>query len=320
MGFSYEGLSGAGEKIYAKAVEEHMGDVYDWFKDDSGTWHKFADDEDQAEFDRVWLISQNEYAEVPGLFNEFVGMSDPANVNDAIANMDKVLTALSVGREGLSDPVTGRPYPFNANLKSMTTAAGYLDEWDGLAVLNFKENFIDRFYERTLNEFNAGVVLINALRAHVDLWTEARLNVTTIANDTMNALDHKNDFGVNDWKMTFSVVSAVVAIGGLVVTSGGVAAIGLGAVGAATGLASAYVGNKEPAPELPLGGETARAVVDNMKLALTDLKRYIGEAEAKIQSACSATSGKLSGQSEDYVAPAPTLTPSNPDVGNPDND
>lgn len=320
MGVSYESLSGAGEQIYVKAVEEHMGDVYDWFKDDGGTWHKFFGDEDQEEFDRVWMISQNEYAEVPGLFTEFVGMPDPPALNDAITNMDAVLTALSVGRDGLTDPVTGQPYPFNTELKAMTTAADYLDEWDGLAVLNFRENFIDRFHERTLNQFNAGVVLINALRAHQELWTEAQKNVTTIANDTITALDHKNDWGKNDWDMTFSVVSAVVAIGGLVVASGGVAAIGLGAVGAGTGLASAFNGNREEAPPLPLGGETARAVVDSMKTALDNLKTHIRTAEEKIDSALSATQGDLTGQSADYVAPAPTLTVDNPDVGRPDND
>lgn len=316
---SYDELAAHASQIYEKAIDAQM-EERGFIKNQHG-YQGGAGMTDEIAQD---ILNQTEadFADVPTLFADFTQMPDPSSFAPLYGSVEGAMHKLSSGEEGASDPLTGSLFPFNVNLKDMTTAADYLDEWDGLAMMEFVENFATPFPARCLNQFAAASVLQNALRAEEALWTAARADVDKIAHEVISALDGLGECGKNEWTGALSVVAAVITVGAATVASGGTAAIALAFAGAATSVASTAAGQMEEEPKPEYSGDTAKAVIDACRSALDDLKTSIENAEKKIQDALVKANGTLqSSGGENYVAPKPSLLDQDkPDPGYPDRD
>src|SRR5207248_10229167 len=107
----------------------------------------------------------------------------------------------------------------NPHLDKMTTDGGYLQGWTGDAAMAFKANFVDTFKTISGNQFTVLSTLKGVLQAHREMWVRARDDIDKIADNTKNALDNAGGCGKNQWSFGFSVLSAVVAVGGVLVTA-----------------------------------------------------------------------------------------------------
>jgi hypothetical protein len=316
---SYEELNAHAVEIHDLAIKKYMEErgmmeVDGKFVDPMSTG-------DDTLLQELMNQAQSEFADVPQMFNDFTVLPEPGDFTPLITGVESAMKKLSASENGLNDPITGALFPQNIALVDMTSAAGYLDEWDGLGAMEFMENFATPFPKRCMNQFAAACVLVNALRAEQAIWTETRANIDKIAHDAKTALDEMNDCGKNEWEMAFSVVGAVVAVGALTVASGGTAAIVLGAVGAASSVGGTVSGQIDEPPEPRFSGESSTAVVDSVRKAVNDLKTYVSDAETKVQQALSNANGTVSGSPDEYVAPKPSfLDQDKPDIGRPDSD
>ncbi|GLY36603.1 hypothetical protein Amsp01_026270 [Amycolatopsis sp. NBRC 101858] len=81
----------------------------------------------------------------------------------------------------------------------------------------FKANFVDTFKTIAGNRFTVLSILKGVLQAHRAMWLKARDDIDKIAENTKNALDNAGGCGKNQWSFDFSVLSAVSAIGGVVI-------------------------------------------------------------------------------------------------------
>lgn len=326
----YDNLSAGAERLYEKAVEEYLSEKYQIRKSgdkfyspsEPGSPHvgmgggsKYT----EAQMEEKIQEAVSKFEDIPGLFAKFTSMPEPSGFDTPINDMKAAMRSLCVGQAGVADPVSGDQYPYNTELKNMSTSAEYLDEWDGVAMMTFRDEFIAKFEERVLNQFNAAAVIKNAWEAEKELWTRARPNVCKIVDDGYNALDHMHDCGKNEWTVGLSIVGAVVAIGSVVATAGGTAAIALAAVGAAGSVASSAAGTMEDEPKLPYAGESTEAVMNAVREGVQEFDKQLTRAEDKIQTACRNAKGTLEAQSEDYVAAKPRLLDGG-DVGRPDAD
>jgi hypothetical protein len=314
---SYEELSSHVSDIWDKALEEYMMERGAYKHDDRYYGSMGEDDE----ILQIWLDeADSKFQKVWTMFGDFYSLPEPSDYDGPIADLKTTMTALCK-TTGDQDPIQGEFYPGNTELTAMTDAAGYLDEWDGVAVQAFRENFITPFPVRTSNQFVVASILMNALEAEQELWKRVRENIDKIAEDCIKALDHMHDCGKNEWSMFFSVTGAVVAIAALPLTAGTSGALALAAVGSGISVASTYAGQIEDPPEPRFSGESAEAVVNATEDGIKDLKDEIKKAEQKVVDAMTNALGVVNGHTEDLVAPRPVIADQpHPDPGYPDAD
>jgi hypothetical protein len=328
MGTSYDGLYDGAVKLYDKAVEEYLSETYSIYKRDGKFYspresdpYYGSDSDTYCETDLEEKVAEavGKFDDVPSLFDKFASMPDPGDFDSYITDVASGMRSLSVAKSGVSDPISGEQYPYNTELKNMSTSAGYLDEWDGVAMMQFRDDFIAKFEERVLNQFNAAAVIKNALMAEQELWKRARENVCKIVDDGYAALDHMHDCGKNEWTIALSIVGAVVVIGSAVATAGGTAALALTAVGAAGSIASSVAGTMGDPVDRPFSGESAEAVIKSVREGVKEFEERLKESEDKIKTACETANGTLEVAKEDYQAPKPRLLDGGT-VGKPDSD
>ena len=323
---SYEQLAAHAQEIQQLAVKYHLEERYSITEQDgkfyspqdpggtsydSGQSSVYTDGELAAKVQEA----QAKFSPITDKFYDYLSLPDPANFDAPITGVKGVLNKLSLSAnttQGFSDPISGTMYPGNVELKDMTTAAEYLDNWDGVAAMTFVSNFATPFETITANQFNCAAVLANALEAEKALWAEGRKNIDTIAEQAISALKHMHDCGKNEWETAFSVVAAVVAITAATVATAGAAApvaatIGLAAVGAGVGVAQTHIGQMEEAPKPQFSGESAEAVMNSVKEAIDKLKTYLHDAEQKIIDAMTNAASTVSSQRSNFVAKRPTL-------------
>jgi hypothetical protein len=325
---SYEELGFHAQEIYDMAVEKYLFDEWMIMKRD-GMYYAPTDgisgmplmDEDQLK-KTVW-DTEMKFQEIHSLFNDFLVLPNPGDFDGPMESVTTTMNALC--SKAFTDPIQGDPHPVNVELRAMTVAGTTLDEWDGLASKAFMNNFIIPFEDRTQNQFTVASILMNALNAEKELWTRARANIDDIAHKVKSALEHYGDCGKNDWEIGLSVVGAVVAIAAVPVT-GGASAIALGAVASGIDVASTFAGQIEDPPKNDYSAESVEGVISKAKEGIEDLKKEVERAEQKIVDAMSNSADVVSSYASDFVAPRPTLAgqqgqpPTNPDVGQPDDD
>ncbi|WP_116201977.1 hypothetical protein [Amycolatopsis circi] len=214
------------------------------------------------------------YAFVESMFEPFSRMPDPAGYDPLIADLDAAMAKLNTGSVHTTE-LTSNVTLANPNLDKMTTDGGYLQGWTGEAAMAFKANFIDTFKTVAGNQFTVLSTLKGVLQAHQAMWAKARDDIDKIAENTKNALDNAGGCGKNQWTFGFSVLSAVGAIGGVVVAiaTGGV--VPLAAIGAAASIGSAGIAN------ITASGDSVDTIVNSMKQAVDDLTRHIQEVETQ---------------------------------------
>ncbi len=323
---SFEELSAHAQEIVEKAMEwdlERMGYMKvgdnEWMPRSSyggrgGQYPGYGGSTmTQSEVDADMAEVSGRYDDVPGLFDAFSSLPDPASFEAGIDDLTSALGKLSQGSGG-EDPTNGSPTPANTILDGMDTSQDYLARWTGIAAAQFKENFVDTFESITTNQFLLTSYIKGALEAEKSLWDAARRNIDEIAEDTITALEEMGDCGKNEWSMAFSVAGAVVALVAVPFTAGGslVAAATFAGIGGALSIGGAAVGNMEEPPELDMSGESPEAVIGNMREAITKLKDEISKAEQKIADKMTELQGIVDGHRELFVAPRPNLADSGP--------
>ena len=250
---------------------------------------------------------EQSFSDIPGLFRPFSEMPIPASFDGMIDDLSHALRMLSAGQDP-KDPINGTIYTSNTNLDKLSGSESYVEHWTGRAAMEFKSNFIDPFPSVVRNQFIIAAVLKSALEAQREIWVKARNDIDKIAHDALEALDRMDDCGKNEWTMTFTVVASVAAIAAVPLTGGAsltVAALAVTAVGAASQVAAAAA--PDDPPKIQFSGETAEAVVSQLREAMSKLVELIGGQEAKISYALTNTHSLVTGGREGFVSKRPAL-------------
>jgi len=244
------------------------------------------------------------YAFIGAMFEPFSRLPDPARYDPLIADLSAAMGSVNTGsvdNTELSRDVTLA----NPHLDKMTTDGGYLQGWTGDAAMAFKANFIDPFKTISGNQFTVLSTLKGVLQAHREMWIRARDDIDKIAENTKNALDNAGGCGKNQWSFGFSVLSAVVAISGVVVTvatAGASLPVTLPAIGALASVGSAGVSS------LTASGDSADTIINSMKQAVDELTRHIQEVETQqIAQKVRALTEAVHGNKDKIVAARPNL-------------
>ena len=306
---SFQDLGSMAQEIVKKAQQYDLQRKS--YLEVDGEWRDMTGERTQEMVDRDMADVSTKYADVPGLFAPFESIPDPGAFDYEIGQLDSVLGKLSAGAKN-QDPVGRSFYPANTTLDGMDTTAGYIQRWTGVAASTFKENFVDTFESVTQNQFLLTGVIKGALQAQQGIWTGVRKDIVDIADKTLSGIEHCDDCGKNDWTMAFAVVGAVISIAAVPVTGG--ASLALAAVGGAVAVGGTAIGNSDEAPSEGYSGESAEAVVEAMRRAITSLKGHITDAETKIQKAMNDNIGVVNANRDLFVAPRPNLA--NADPGN----
>ena len=299
---AYSDLAAKAQEIVAKAQEYDLRDR--GYVKDGHRYYDTSGYKTQEEIDADMKDVSGKYADVPGLFAPFESLPDPLSYDYEISQLEDVQKKLSSGEKN-DDPVSSSFYPANPTLDNMDTTQGYIARWTGVAAETFKENFVDKFESVTQNQFLLTGVVKGALQAERGIWVAARRDIEDIADHTISGIEHADDCGKNDWTMAFAVVGAVVSIAAVPVTGG--ASLALAAVGAAASVGGTAVGNMDDPPEEKFQGESAEAVVNEMRKAISSLKDHIRKAEEKIQSTMNDVNNVISGNPDYFVLPRPHL-------------
>ena len=214
------------------------------------------------------------YAFIEAMFEPFSRLPDPARYDPLIADLNAAMGKLNTGSVRTTE-LSNDVSLTNPHLDKMTTDGGYLQGWTGDAAMAFKANFVDTFKSIAGNQFTVLSILKGVLQAHREMWLKARDDIDKIAENTKNALDNAGGCGKNQWSFDFSVLSAVGAVGGVVVAvvTGGV--VPLAAIGALASVGSAGVAG------LTASGDSAEKIINSMKQAIDELTRHVQEVETQ---------------------------------------
>ncbi|WP_146108060.1 hypothetical protein V5P93_003361 [Actinokineospora auranticolor] len=241
------------------------------------------------------------YGFIEPMFEPFFRLPDPAGYDPLIADVNAAMARLntgSVSNTDLSEDVTLA----NPHLDKMTTDGGYLLGWNGEAAMAFKANFVDPFKTISGNQFTVLSTLKGVLQAHRELWVRARDDIDKIAENAKNALDNAGGCGKNQWSFGFSVVSAVVSIGGVFVAAATGGVVALAAIGAAASVGGASVAG------LTASGDSVDTIVNSMRQAVDELTRYIQEVESgHIAQKAQALAEAVRANKDKIVAARPSL-------------
>jgi hypothetical protein len=250
---------------------------------------------------------QRSFAGIPGLFEPFTEMPDPASFDAMISELWRALGVLSSGQD-LKDPINGTIYPVNPALDKLSGAESYVEGWTGRAAMNFKSNFIDPFPSIVRNQFILAAVLKSALEAEQEIWSHTRNDIDKIARDAITALEHMDDCGRNDWTMTFTVVASVAAVAA-VPLSGGTSlmleAVAVTAVGAASQVVAAWPRNDPP--QTMFSGETAEAILAEVREEISTVLAGIQGQESEIADAVARTRDLVTRNRDLFVSARPAL-------------
>jgi hypothetical protein len=293
---SFENLMGEAAEIQKSAIQHQVSNSMA----SAGRAAAYAEKQITAK-------AQSDFADIPGLYEPFSLMPDPASYQPMIHELEGAMHTLSSG-QGNSDPIDGPIYPANPTLDKLTGTESYIENWTGRAAEDFKRNFVDPFPAVVRNQFLLSAVLKAALEAHQEMWKRARIDIDNIATATISALDHMDDCGSNDWSLAFTVLGAVVAIAAVPVTDGA-SLFALAAVGSAASVASAVAPSGDD--KRRFSGESAGAVIAQMRTAIKLLADDIASQEAKIAKAMNETYGTVTSGRTSFVSNRPLLADAN---------
>ena len=147
------------------------------------------------------------------------------------------------------------------------------------------------------------------------MWFNARNNIDKVAVDALSALDNIDYCGQNKWTMTWTIVASVAAVAAVPISAGtsleALAAVGtVTAVGAASQVAAAA--QVDPKKETDYHGETAEAVIDEVRRGVSEAITEIQQAEQKIVTALDSMTTTVSQHRRLFIAPPPRLADATP--------
>src|SRR5829696_3567497 len=162
MGFG--DLMAKAEQIRLKAIEEATLELGG--RRNSGSYMQTKGPELEAEF-----------AGIPGDYEPFSRMPDPASFDAPIAELSAAMNKLSSGQLS-QDPIStnGRLHPANPRLAQLSSTAYFVTGWSGKAASDFVTEYVDPFPYILSNQFTAHAALKSSLEAQKAMWEEARKN------------------------------------------------------------------------------------------------------------------------------------------------
>ena len=248
------------------------------------------------------------FADIPSLFEPFTMMPEPSSFDGIMADLHEAMIKISPGDN--TDPINGALYVASTRLAQIDGSESYMALWTGGAADAFRSEFVVKFPARVINQFIACSVLRGALAAHQAMWATARDDIDKIAHDALNALDNMDHCGQNEWTMTFTIVASVAAVAAVPISAGTsmaalAAATTVTAVGATSQVVAAH--QVDPAKVTRYQGETAEAVVTQVRRSVSELLGHIQQAEQKIANALDGMRATMSQHRELFVAPRPKL-------------
>jgi hypothetical protein len=277
------------------------------------TKHALDNKEAEAEYARNGVDGY--YAQViPPLFKPFSQMPDPGHYQPLIDDLRTVLTGLSNGQNN-NDVIDAKEfYPANPTLTKMTTASDYMEDWTGVAAMDFKQKFLDPFPAYARNQAIVTSMLKAGLEAHQTMWASARNDIDKIAHAAMDAFDNQGCSNKNTWNVGFTVISSLAAVTATFLTAGGAAAITATIIAATAQVAA----TTPPAdvPDAPKdangGGETALQMINTLKQAIESLTSVISKAEDRMVTGLGAVTGQINSRHDLFVAARPALADTPP--------
>jgi hypothetical protein len=221
-------------------------------------------------------------AGVPGLFQPFSEMPDPAKFDAAMGDLSVAMRHLSGGQE-TSDPIArnGEVYPRNPTLQKIDEVGSDLNDWTGVAAREFRSKFLTPLPAITHNQFILIAALKSALAAEQSMWKAARADIVSIADATYACLDQLNGCTKNDMVIAFTVAASVLAVPW---TGTGSLGVTLAAIGAAASSSGADIAGLD-APKGRISGQLPLDVLNSMQRAVDFETQKIIETENVIRTA-----------------------------------
>jgi hypothetical protein len=249
------------------------------------------------------------FADVPSLFEPFTMIPEPSAFDGMINDLRSAMLKLSSGHMP-TDPVTRDAFYANAALTEIDSSESYIELWTGGAADAFRTEFVNKFPATVVNQFIIGAVLRGALEAYKAIWTSAREDIDKIAHDALNALDNMDHCGQNTWTMTFTVIASVAAVAAVPITAGTslgalAAATTVTAVGATSQVVAAH--QVEPPKVTEFKGETAEAVLREVRRSVSETIGQIQQAEQQIAGVVEQMRATIAQRRELFVSPRPKL-------------
>jgi hypothetical protein len=278
MGF--ENLMQRAEQIRSKAIAQARIEA----GIRKSPWESIS--QQRARMDEIVAVANT----IPGSFQPFTRLPDPASFDDGINQLKAALSILSGGQD-TADPISnnGRVYPANRTLLKIHGVDADVQGWSGRAAQAFRTNFLEPFPAITHNQFLLVSALKSALEAEQAMWKAARQDISNLADATYNRMDTLHDCDTNAAAVVLTVVASICAVVAAPL-SGGTSLgmiVGITAITAAGAVSSAAVDimGLQPAPKTQITGENVIAVVASMNRNIELLTSKINETERRIQEA-----------------------------------
>ncbi|QGK71718.1 hypothetical protein GIY23_21330 [Allosaccharopolyspora coralli] len=252
-------------------------------------------------------VEQDYRGRIAPLFEPFTRMPEASSYTGAIEAANDAMKQLSSGEA--KDPISGGNILANPDLARAESAGDTLHDWTGAAADNFKRNFLDKFPYIAQNQFLLLGVLKGALEADQNRWGKADEDIRFLAQAVNDGLDNVLGCGKNELAFTFSVVSAVAAVGAIPFTGGASAVIA--AVGAAGSVGNAGVAASKVVKK---PGGSVDQVLKSMEDAIRELTKEIQDSGGKIAEALNGITGQVQGAKDSFVSPRPALAGMEGDV------
>ncbi|WP_199512222.1 hypothetical protein [Nucisporomicrobium flavum] len=246
------------------------------------------------------------FSGVADLFTPFLGMPDPDAFTPLRDTLARVASTLNSGQGEL--PYNSASVLTNPELGKIDDVKGLVKDWYGGAALNFKDNFLSKWYPITSNQFALVIALKGGIEAEAALWREARKNVDDLAHKAQASLDAMLDCNPKNVALLLTVAGSIFAIGASV-ASGGLA-IGLTIVGEAAS-SSAAIPMKDP-EKVEFGGKNVAEIVSGIQNGLNKLAQQIVDAENVVRDAMNNALSVLHQNPDRIIAPRPQLADATP--------
>lgn len=301
---TFRGLESAAERLYEYAVELEL--AYRMLAQERKMQRAYSPAEAEAYERQHRPAVEKEFADVPGLFKEFLGCPDPDDFAEGITTTAAVLAELA-GPAGQDDFTDGTSYPPNSAFDQLDNLSGYLDSWTGEAAMTFDREYVAKLPRVLWHQFAAVAALRGALLAEQAMWAAARQDICDLLDKTDLVLDSLSEYTPEEAKLLISLVAAVVAVAAVPITGGSSAAILFAAAAAAATVTKDVISLPPKQQDPVIRGHTPAQVIGSMRAAIKDLKKGLVDTERFICDRLTETWDAMQKPDGTFFLPRPDL-------------
>jgi hypothetical protein len=216
-------------------------------------------------------------------FKGWTQLPDPAAYQGVVDRVNAGTERLSAGGDTGSGQTSQGG---NTRLAAtMTTIVTELAPFNGDTIDAFSKNYVNRFQYVAANQCTLGASLTVALSAEQKIWTQARGNIVTIAQQAKTAFE-QSAHGGGDVSTILTVLGMLASAAGLVLAGPVAAPAGVTAAvsgaGSVIGILKDAAGFAPKEHSVPLGGGTPNDVLGNLRKAIKALSDDINAEEERI--------------------------------------